>query len=34
MRWSDGTVYEGLWDNNMYNGRGKVLNANGNIYEG
>jgi len=34
MRWPDGTVYEGLWDNNLYNGRGKLYHASGDLYEG
>ena len=34
MRWPDGTVYEGLWMNNLYNGRGKLYHASGDLYEG
>lgn len=34
MRWPDGTVYEGLWENNLYNGRGKLYHASGDLYEG
>lgn len=34
MKWPDGTVYEGLWDNNLYNGRGKLYHASGDLYEG
>ena len=34
MRWPDGTVYEGLWENNPYNGAGKLKPANGDFYEG
>lgn len=32
--WSDGKVYEGLWDNDKMNGYGRLILANGNIYEG
>ena len=34
MKWPDGTIYEGLWDNNLYNGRGKLYHASGDLYEG
>ena len=34
MKWPDGTIYEGLWDNNLYNGRGKLWHASGDLYEG
>ena len=34
MRWPDGTVYEGLWQNDYYNGRGKLYHASGDLYEG
>ena len=34
MRWPDGTVYEGLWKSNLYNGRGKLYHASGDLYEG
>lgn len=34
MRWPDGTVYEGLWEKNLYNGRGKLYHASGDLYEG
>lgn len=34
MKWPDGTVYEGLWENNLYNGRGKLYHASGDLYEG
>ena len=27
MKWPDGTIYEGLWENNLYNGRGKLFSA-------
>jgi hypothetical protein len=33
MRWPDETVYEGLRDNNLYNGRGKLYHARGDLYE-
>ena len=34
MRWADGSVYQGFWNNNMYNGRGKINHINGTVYEG
>ena len=34
MQWPDGAVYEGLWENNLYNGAGKLKHANGDLYEG
>ena len=34
MKWPDGTIYEGLWENNLYNGRGKLYHASGDLYEG
>lgn len=34
ISYPDGTAYEGLWDNNLYNGRGKLYRANGDVYEG
>jgi len=34
MRWHDGSVYEGLWADNLYAGRGKLHHASGDLYEG
>ena len=34
MKWPDGTVYQGIWDNNMYSGRGKLYHGKGDVYEG
>jgi hypothetical protein len=34
MKWPDGTVYEGIWDRNLYNHRGKLYHASGDLYEG
>jgi len=34
MKWADGTIYEGLWMDNLYNGRGRLHHASGDIYQG
>jgi hypothetical protein len=30
----DGSVYEGWWKNNMAHGKGRLINADGDIYDG
>jgi len=32
--WKDGSKYEGMWSNDLCNGRGRMTHANGDIYEG
>ena len=32
--WEDGSRYEGTWENNRMNGKGKLLCGDGDIYEG
>mmetsp|Transcript_39956 Transcript_39956/g.29462 ORF Transcript_39956/g.29462 Transcript_39956/m.29462 type:complete len:101 (+) Transcript_39956:290-592(+) len=32
--WSDGSRYEGYWKANRANGRGRLIHADGDIYEG
>ena len=32
--WSDGAYYEGYWENDKINGRGRLINSNGELYEG
>lgn len=32
--WTDGTKYEGRWENNMANGRGRLIHSDGSAYEG
>ena len=32
--WSDGSYYEGYWDNDKANGKGRLIHANGDVYEG
>jgi len=34
MSWSDGSKFEGYFKRNKANGRGRLVNANGEIYEG
>ena len=34
MTWTDGSLYEGYWQNNMRNGEGRYIQAKGNVYEG
>ena len=34
QEWTDGTYYEGYWDNDKANGKGRLIHANGNVYEG
>lgn len=34
MNWSDGSKFEGYFKFNKANGRGRLINANGEIYEG
>lgn len=32
--WSDGSIYEGYWEGDMANGRGRLIHADGDIYIG
>lgn len=32
--WQNGTFYEGYWVYNMFEGRGRLVHNDGNIYEG
>ena len=32
--WSDGSVYEGYWKNDMADGKGRLIHAAGDIYDG
>jgi hypothetical protein len=32
--WTDGSFYEGYWKNNMANGKGRLIHADGDVYEG
>ncbi len=32
--WSDGSIYEGEWQNGMANGKGRLIHADGDCYEG
>ena len=32
--WSDGSIYEGGWENGMANGWGRLIHAHGDVYEG
>ena len=32
--WSDGSRYEGYWENDKANGRGRLIHADGDVYEG
>lgn len=32
--WSDGSCYEGYWENDKANGKGRLIHANGDVYEG
>jgi hypothetical protein len=32
--WKDGSIYEGEWENNLANGRGRIIHADGDCYEG
>ncbi|OMJ88237.1 hypothetical protein SteCoe_9900 [Stentor coeruleus] len=32
--WSDGSTYEGYWENDKANGKGRLIHANGDVYEG
>ena len=34
LRMINGDVYEGLWDKNMRNKKGRAIYANGDVYEG
>ena len=34
MVWSDGSIYEGLWECDMANGLGRLIHTDGSIYEG
>ena len=34
QNWKDGTKYEGSWDNDKANGKGKITHANGDTYQG
>jgi hypothetical protein len=32
--WPDGSKYEGQWQNDKANGQGKLVHADGDVYEG
>jgi len=32
--WPDGSRYEGYWSNDKANGQGKLVHADGDVYEG
>lgn len=34
MRWEDGSMYSGQWQNNCSHGKGKLTYSNGSVYEG
>lgn len=34
MKMKDGSIYEGFFKNELYNGKGKLTMSNGNILEG
>ena len=34
ITWPDGSKFEGMFRNNKANGRGRLLHANGEVYEG
>ena len=34
FRWSNGSVYEGYWQNNKAHGFGRLINLDGGVYEG
>ena len=34
LAWTDGSIYEGYWKNDMANGKGRLIHAGGGVYEG
>lgn len=32
--WKDGSIFEGMWSQNMANGRGRMIHADSDCYEG
>jgi hypothetical protein len=32
--WSDGSVYEGFWEKDMANGKGRLIHGDGDLYIG
>ena len=32
--WPDGSMYEGWWQDNKANGRGRLIHADGDVYDG
>ena len=32
--WPDGAKYEGQWENNMANGKGRYYHSSGDVYDG
>ena len=34
ISWSDGSLFEGQWTNDLYNGIGRLIHADGDVYEG
>jgi len=34
QQWQDGSYYEGYWRNNCANGKGRLIHADNDVYEG
>ncbi len=32
--WTDGSVYDGFWEENVASGKGQLIHSDGDIYEG